>query len=665
MVWEDSYVGESTHLNISADGWLKTFSRKCIQENLVPKWSSLTIKITNGTTDTTLPTMEPLGITTFPPATAASMLINASLLAHDLHQSRHMSNEDYERTIEQLEDLCQDESLAVPGVSRAMVFCLNELLVHHKEHLSAEGGFNKQRLLDVIEKVAERTPLTNGSFKYVEKLLAVSGFRLPSDTTGELVMSISGFLSTGDLTAGNLDIEIKKNISTESTSINIPLTSVSASVKEGRIVFIVHATEELFVTQNYSDQYIVKPILSAIISGAQVNLVDERILITLLHADKGTHQPSCVYWNRSDSGELGQWSTEGCELVSSSENKTICACNHLTNFGLLMDIYEVKASISEAHLERLSIITIAGSMISFCCLLLTIFNYTIFSNLRKNTPSKIVYNLCWALMLFNGFFLLGHFTTDVIEDNSSCKAMAALLHYSLLAAMFWMSVNAFFMYISVVKVFNIQIAYFFLKCFLFAWGLPAIFVGITLLLNESKNYGKINTEFCWIKKPAFYVTLVSPISVSLALNVYVFCLTMREVSKSNRRHSSLMIGEDRNFRVNLRAAFSLLILLGLTWIFAFFTFGQLGTLFSYLFSIFNSLQGMFIFTFYCLLKRDVLNAWMVLFGYKTNEIIFSSAFSESSRSSLRKHSKGDDYRFSESLEKEVPADIQEDGTAIN
>ena len=45
----------------------------------------------------------------------------------------------------------------------------------------------------------------------------------------------------------------------------------------------------------------------------------------------------CAFWDikRSD------WSTAGCETVSSNRTHTVCRCNHLTNFAVLMDISNV------------------------------------------------------------------------------------------------------------------------------------------------------------------------------------------------------------------------------------------------------------------------------------------------------------------------------------
>ena len=38
----------------------------------------------------------------------------------------------------------------------------------------------------------------------------------------------------------------------------------------------------------------------------------------------------------------GEWSQEGCHVVLSDEEKTVCQCDHLTNFAILMDVSGTK-----------------------------------------------------------------------------------------------------------------------------------------------------------------------------------------------------------------------------------------------------------------------------------------------------------------------------------
>lgn len=59
------------------------------------------------------------------------------------------------------------------------------------------------------------------------------------------------------------------------------------------------------------------------------------------------------------------------------------------------------------------------------------------------------------------------------------------------------------------------------------------------------------------------------------------------------------------FRSWVLGAFALLFLLGLTWSFGLFFLSESSVVMAYLFTIFNTLQGMFIFIFHCLLQKKV------------------------------------------------------------
>lgn len=58
-------------------------------------------------------------------------------------------------------------------------------------------------------------------------------------------------------------------------------------------------------------------------------------------------------------------------------------------------------------------------------------------------------------------------------------------------------------------------------------------------------------------------------------------------------------------------AFALLCLLGLTWSFGLFFINEASIVMAYLFTIFNTFQGMFIFIFHCLLQKKVCRPCLV------------------------------------------------------
>ena len=59
-----------------------------------------------------------------------------------------------------------------------------------------------------------------------------------------------------------------------------------------------------------------------------------------------------------------------------------------------------------------------------------------------------------------------------------------------------------------------------------------------------------------------------------------------------------------------RIAFACNVLLGITWVFALLAVGKATIFFQWLFCVFNSLQGFFIFVFYTVRNQDVKKAWV-------------------------------------------------------
>uniref|UniRef100_A0A8D0PIB7 GAIN-B domain-containing protein n=1 Tax=Sus scrofa TaxID=9823 RepID=A0A8D0PIB7_PIG len=49
----------------------------------------------------------------------------------------------------------------------------------------------------------------------------------------------------------------------------------------------------------------------------------------------------CVFWENSQNGS-GHWATNGCRMVGTKDNSTICQCTHLSSFAILMAHYEVQ-----------------------------------------------------------------------------------------------------------------------------------------------------------------------------------------------------------------------------------------------------------------------------------------------------------------------------------
>lgn len=89
--------------------------------------------------------------------------------------------------------------------------------------------------------------------------------------------------------------------------------------------------------------------------------------------------------------------------------------------------------------------------------------------LRRDYPSKILLNLCIALLGLNLVFLLNSWISS-FGIYGLCIAVAVTLHYFLLTSFTWMGLGAVNMYFALVKVFNVYVPSYIMKFCLLGWG---------------------------------------------------------------------------------------------------------------------------------------------------------------------------------------------------
>ena len=100
----------------------------------------------------------------------------------------------------------------------------------------------------------------------------------------------------------------------------------------------------------------------------------------------------------------------------------------------------------------------------------------------------------------------------------------------------------------------------------------------------------------------FYISLVGPVALIIVFNTYVLCVV---IVKLHKHYKDKIESEFSQLITDARIAFTCNILLGTTWLFALFAVGEATIIFQWLFCIFNSLQGFFIFIFYTVRNPDL------------------------------------------------------------
>uniref|UniRef100_A0A4X1V6T0 Adhesion G protein-coupled receptor G2 n=1 Tax=Sus scrofa TaxID=9823 RepID=A0A4X1V6T0_PIG len=321
----------------------------------------------------------------------------------------------------------------------------------------------------------------------------------------------------------------------------------------------------------------------------------------------------CVFWDLGRNGGRGGWSSDGCSVKARRLNETTCTCSHLTSFGVLLDLS--RTSLPPAQMMVLTFITYIGCGLSSIFLSVTLVTYIAFEKIRRDYPSKILIQLCAALLLLNLVFLLDSWIA-LYDIRGLCISVAVFLHYFLLVSFTWMGLEAFHMYLALVKVFNTYIRKYILKFCVVGWGVPAVVVTIVLIISPDNyglgSYGKFPNgspdDFCWINSNAvFYITVVGYFCVIFLLNVSMFIVVLVQLCRIKKKKQ---LGAQRKTSIqDLRSVAGITFLLGITWGFAFFAWGPVNVTFMYLFAIFNTLQGFFIFIFYCATKENVRKQW--------------------------------------------------------
>ncbi|MBN3321719.1 AGRG2 protein, partial [Atractosteus spatula] len=359
-----------------------------------------------------------------------------------------------------------------------------------------------------------------------------------------------------------------------------------------RIQFNFYQKSTVFVDKSLASSKLNSYILGTSVANLSLSNLKDSVVFRLRNLEPimSGYVPRCVYWDFNQNNGSGGWNNTGCSVANFTAEETVCSCNHLTSFGVLLDLSRTGIN-DPVQATILTFITYIGCGISAIFLSITLLTYIAFEKVRKDIPSKILIQLCTALMLLNLVFLLDAWLALYRNAVGLCISVAFFLHYFLLVSFTWMGLEAFHMYLALVKVFNIYVRRYMLKFSLIGWGVPLIIVIIVIAVNKD-NYGLMSYG-------RFPDGSVDDLSMFIAVMVQL-CRIKRK-NPHNSQHRSVL--------QDLRSAAGLTFLLGLTWGFAFFAWGPVNLAFMYLFAIFNSLQGFFIFIFHCAIKENVRKQW--------------------------------------------------------
>uniref|UniRef100_A0A8C7VHD5 Adhesion G protein-coupled receptor D1 n=1 Tax=Oncorhynchus mykiss TaxID=8022 RepID=A0A8C7VHD5_ONCMY len=297
------------------------------------------------------------------------------------------------------------------------------------------------------------------------------------------------------------------------------------------------------------------------------------------------------------SSKVGVWSNEGCVRSGGNMSYSVCLCNHLTNFAILMQV--VPMELTKAHQVALSTISYIGCSISIFCLTITLVTFAILSSVStiRNQRYHIHANLSFAILVAQ-ILLLISFCFD--PGTLPCKVMAVLLHFFFLSAFAWMLVEGLHLYSMVIKVFGSEGS----KHFYYygiGWGTSCNCINACYLSPPSLS--------CWLSlKNGAIWAFVAPALFVIVVNIVILISVTRIISRISSENYKVH-GDANAVKLTAKAVAVLLPILGISWIFGVLAINDHALMFQYMFAVFNSLQGFFIFLFHCLLNSEVRAAF--------------------------------------------------------
>uniref|UniRef100_A0A4W5PR51 Uncharacterized protein n=1 Tax=Hucho hucho TaxID=62062 RepID=A0A4W5PR51_9TELE len=329
--------------------------------------------------------------------------------------------------------------------------------------------------------------------------------------------------------------------------------------------------------------------------GAHIANLTDTIDIEYRNVDKVGFNVFCNSWNGK--GKLPNWTTDGCQTLESN-NRITCQCTHLSFFAILMS--PPPQNISASDMASLTYISYIGCGLSMFFLGMALFMQFVISKTKSSQATKILVNLFLAMLFLNLTFLANE-AIAAMGSYVACVIIAAVMHYSMLSTFTWFLIEAVHLFLQLKKL-NANIKHYMLKVYVVGWVLPALVVIVLLglqkytLMSIKTDDGK-SVKMCWITDIYIhYGVNIGYYAWVFVWTLTIFIIVVRQILFL--RKAKVGKGQNDPASKNTLTILGLLFLLGLTWGFAFFSYGPMVIPSYYIFSILNSFQGFFLFLYY-------------------------------------------------------------------
>ncbi|XP_007567797.1 adhesion G protein-coupled receptor F5 [Poecilia formosa] len=366
---------------------------------------------------------------------------------------------------------------------------------------------------------------------------------------------------------------------------------------------------------------------SILLSATLVGNSDSDIKIKMFFPDE---QPTaterlCVFWdtNKTD------WSSEGCIANVTDDNQTLCECNHLTSFSVLMS---KSANVKDSSI--LDMITNIGLGVSIFSLLIFLFvESLVWSAVTKTNLSHFrhtaVVNIAVFRLLADCSFLASTEPTKL--SDTWCFTFTVCKHLFYLTMFCWMLCLSVMLVHQLIFVFSpVRKRVFMYLSSIVGYVVPIALVGTSYVYYKYKEQDYYDRKSCWLT----YVRLLEgsihafllPVGTIILSNLFSMVVVIVTLVKTSVPDSSKSDDKDTAKSI-LKVIVFLAPVFGVTWIIGFALLmldgnNPLYEVAEYAFVILNSFQGLFILLTGCVgeqkVRQEVIRIIMAKTGKDTD-----------------------------------------------
>ncbi|KAL2086210.1 hypothetical protein ACEWY4_017269 [Coilia grayii] len=427
--------------------------------------------------------------------------------------------------------------------------------------------------------------------KLVEPTCNTTSSRFRTNTTEGEVLSIGPdavltVVPQLGTTKANLDIDLPGIARNNNGSASVVLL-VYNSMQE-----ILNAS--FFKTETNQRAATMSSVMSVVLPNAANKTLPNPVNLTIYHNRSASNAEvvSCVYWN------VSAWIKDRCYVSATNSTHTVCSCDHLSTFALIVSIDPMLES--DPVVEILNTIFM---LIGLVFLTLAVMTFALCRwNPRVSNVARL--NLSVCLLLAHALFLLTQsFLGRITAHEALCKTLAGVLHLLFLCSFMWMSIEAVMLFLSVRKLRQVKAndrAGLHWKVTLpIGYGIPLLIMGVSAGV-WSDGYG---SEKCWLRaERGFIWSFRGPVFFILAGNIMLFIIILITIYGTLKEARS-DVSKVKYTRVLAFKIMAQCMVLGCPWVLGIFS--TYSPVLEVLFLFLTSQQGTAIFLIHCLLNTEV------------------------------------------------------------